>query len=460
MPIRLLSITLLSMFLAEVLIMKMLDHYGPVPVIYRALLDAFLLAVLVFPMLYFAMLRPMIRTLKQRRHAEEALLASEQRVRTLVNSMNDTVFTLDASQHYTEIFGKWMEKSGLLPQLFIGKTARDIFEPQIAEVHVQANLRALKGESLVYEWSINAAGATVAMQNSLSPIYGVDGNIEGIVGVARDITHQKRLEKQIIEAEKMMALGQMSAMISHEFRNALTSVRMILELQQESPRLGASEKKSLAVALGSLNHMDSIVQQLLNFARPAPLQFQPEEIAAVVRDGLLFVKGQIDKLQIAVEKTLEKCLPEIMLDRNQFREALINILLNAIQAISQNSASQPKRISICIRRYVIEDVLSDVDFHATSSEPALSDPAQSPGLVLPKGTECVMIENSDTGCGMEQQQLARIFEPFYTSKTTGTGLGLAMVKRCVNSHGGVIKVSSRIGEGTTFGIYLPLRKEA
>lgn len=135
------------------------------------------------------------REINERKLAEEALRESEQRFRTLVNSMDDMVFTLDDEKRYTGVYGRWVEKNGLTPDFFTGKTARDILGPESGAVHEDANNQALMGNNVVYEWSTEISGETRYYQTSLSPIRGIENKVEGIVGVGRDITQRKQAEE-------------------------------------------------------------------------------------------------------------------------------------------------------------------------------------------------------------------------------------------------------------------------
>lgn len=137
------------------------------------------------------------KEVNERKIIEEALRESEQRFRTLVNSMDDIVFTLDTEQRYTGVYGNWVKKNGLTPECFIGKTARDILGNECGAVHEEANLQALEGNNVVYEWSIENSGLTRYYQTSLSPMRDCENRVEGIVGVGRDITVRKQSEEMI-----------------------------------------------------------------------------------------------------------------------------------------------------------------------------------------------------------------------------------------------------------------------
>ncbi|MDE3057052.1 MAG: PAS domain S-box protein [Bacteroidota bacterium] len=284
-----------------------------------------------------------------------------------------------------------------------------------------------------------------------------NGKITSVLQIITDVTKRKRFEQELVHAEKLTAAGEMSSIIAHEFRNSLTSIKMILQLLRESKRAGATEKKSLDVALDSIRHMDEIVIELLDFARPKSIQTSTVKLNDVVNDGLAFVKAHVKENRIAMSKKLDAALGAQKLDSSQIKEAVINILLNAIQ--SMNGSAKQKhsgKISVVTKKIKLAETLRELVFSSEFEEPA----GHQPEIVLEKGTACALVEVSDTGSGIDKDQLHRIFDPFYTTKNNGTGLGLPMVKRTVNAHGGVMTVNSTKGKGATFRIYLPLRYDS
>lgn len=399
-----------------------------------------------------------LRDITERKFTEDALRSSEQRFRTLVESINDTVLLIDTQLKPVAVFGGWQPVTGLQPNFVIGKTPREFFGEEAAKIHEDASVRALAGEHVVYSWSVDAPKGSLHFQTSLSPLYNAKKEIEGIVGVTRDVSEQKRLEKYLIQTEKLITVAEMSAMISHEFRNALTSIRLILELQMESQHLSRSEQKSLTVALESIDYMEMIVTQLLSFSRPAPMVFEPVNVSRLIEESLALVWARLTKERILVNKMLDDSLPQLMIDARHFKEVLTNLLLNAIQAIASAGAnSQPRVISVITRRHVLDETMQDFIFaNMVNHDNVDSSSPKHPSLVMTQGTECALIEICDTGCGIKPENLERIFDPFFTTKSSGTGVGLSLVKRIVNAHHGMVRVKSTAGQVTCFSIYLPI----
>ena len=283
------------------------------------------------------------------------------------------------------------------------------------------------------------------------------GEVGAILEIFTDITKRKQLEQHLVQSEKLMATGEMAAIIAHEFRNALTSIKMILQLQQESKHLTKADRKSLGVALDSIYHMETVVRELLNFARPAPMEFKRENLGTLIDDCIAFARLRIHRQNIRVVKSVERSLPAVAVDAPHFKEALINLLLNAIQALESDvTRAGTAEISIDARRMQLTGTIVDFD---SADLPVGGDPAWSSDrreIVLPAGSECVSITVSDNGPGIGSPDLRRVFDPFFTTKPNGTGLGLPMVKRTVNAHGGIVTVKSSTGGGASFGIILPV----
>jgi len=284
-----------------------------------------------------------------------------------------------------------------------------------------------------------------------------NGENTSILEIITDVTQRKRLEQNLVRTERLMAAGEMSAIIAHEFRNALTSIKMILQLQKELQQLSRADKKSLGVALKSLYHMEDIVTELLNFGRPSPMNFHMHDLNTIIAEGLSFIRIQMGAENIKLVTSIDDSIPAMRLDASHLKEAIINVVLNAIQAIRSKEEPKAKEtITVVAKGIVLNRTLHDFGLVSSVGNPSCQSELQDEEIVLSKGTGCVLVEISDTGPGIEKRILDRIFDPFFTTKTNGTGLGLPMVKRTVNAHGGIVTAKSSRSKGTIFRIYLPV----
>lgn len=231
-------------------------------------------------------------------------------------------------------------------------------------------------------------------------------------------TELKAIQAQMFQSEKLAAVGKLAAGVAHEINNPLTGVLtnsslMLKDLPEDDPR-----KEDLQVIVSETLRCRKIVKGLLDFARQTKPQKQYLDLNQVVEDVLALVRNQASFRNIAIRLALQPTLPPLLADSDQMRQVVLNIVLNAAEAMGGSG------------------VLS------VSSSPADRD----------RGVE---VRISDTGPGIPEEARSRLFEPFYTTKRTGTGLGLAIVYGIVESHKGSLRFETETGKGTTFIIRLP-----
>ena len=239
--------------------------------------------------------------------------------------------------------------------------------------------------------------------------------------ILRDITESRRSTQQTIESERLNALTLLAAGVAHEIGNPLNSLHIHLQLmRREAEKLGGeapeSLRESIDIAQSEVSRLDSIVTQFLRAIRPARPQLHPENINGVVDEAVRFFTPEIKDREIVVEQELRSDLPLLQIDRDQMKQAFYNVIKNGFEAMK--------------RRGVLRIRTDMDDTH-------------------------VLVSFTDTGSGMSADDLGRIFEPYFTTKTSGTGLGLLIVRRIVREHGGELSVESKEGRGLTLTIRLP-----
>ncbi|RKY92734.1 MAG: hypothetical protein DRQ01_05875, partial [Ignavibacteriae bacterium] len=268
-----------------------------------------------------------------------------------------------------------------------------------------------------------------------------NGSITSILEIVTDITERKRMEKLALRAEKLSATGEMSAVIAHEIRNSLTSLKLIMQFLGDSTKIPEKETNSIKIAMESVYEMEGIVTELLNFARPRAPKFIMRDIKQILRESNSLVRYQIEQRQIQHDEKLSPGIPECLVDPDHLKAAFVNILLNSIDAISDNG-------KIIVSANLV-----------TLSEPVLDFfSEQQINVKLNEGQTVIQISFEDNGCGIPDTDMDHIFDPFFTTKTSGTGLGLPMTKRVINEHGGVITVESNDGDGSIFKVFIPYRE--
>lgn len=397
-------------------------------------------------------LQGLIIDVTRRKKAELQLQDSESRYRTLAENSYDLIFELDDSARVLYISPNVRDLLGYQVYEILMKDIKDFIHKD--DLHeVIKTLRKEEGTLVVrfrhkegdYLW-FESAGKRYRTSR---------GDVRGVI-VSRDVTERKAMEQRLIHTEKLIAIGEMAGMIAHEFRNSLTSIKMILQMKTEDENLSASEKKSFGIAINSIYHMESVIQRMLNYANPGSLEYKKLELNSLVNECLPFIEMQAAKKQIDLQLNLSQNIPAMMLNAATIKDAVINLVLNATQAFENNPLQDPKIIIVTTKYLEADRVLTDMAFNVKTEY--FRSKHRTEGrqeIIISEGTECALLEVSDNAGGIDEEHLTRIFDPFFTTKEKGTGLGLPIVKRTVNSHGGVVIVESNPGLGTTFKLYFP-----
>ena len=239
--------------------------------------------------------------------------------------------------------------------------------------------------------------------------------------ILRDITENRRSEQQTIESERLNALTLLAAGVAHEIGNPLNSLNIHLQLIEREARKidgakGAELRDSLEVARAEVNRLDSIISQFLRAIRPTRPQLRPENVNAIVEEAVRFFAPEIKDRDIVVEQELRSDLPLLELDRDQMKQAFYNVIKNSFEAMKA--------------RGILRIRTDKDDSH-------------------------VIVRFGDTGGGISPENLSHVFEPYFTTKRTGTGLGLLIVRRIVREHGGELSIESSEGKGLSVTIRLP-----
>lgn len=337
--------------------------------------------------------------------------------------------------------------AGVDPHEIIGKKCTSVFENEwiCNNCFVKNGNEKNRLKSFV-ETLKNENGEEIYIEHITVPIL-INEKIPVVLEILTDITDRKKNDEHLIKLEKLITIGETTALIAHEFRNSLTSVKMLIQLQKET---GISEEniESLNQSLNSINRMEKIVNDLLRFTRSANPELILGNVNKAIDEALRFLQPQFRKKNISLKKLFSESIPMIKIDPGLFKEAITNLLLNSFQAVSNEG-------EICVSTDIITQSKQINDFAYVSGINHAKETEQFK-ITLPKGAKVIKVEIKDNGGGIPAQNLSKIFDPFFTTKSGGSGLGLAMVKRTINQHGGVIQVESSHERGTQFTILLPL----
>jgi len=231
----------------------------------------------------------------------------------------------------------------------------------------------------------------------------------------------KKTEARLIRSEKLAALGQLAAGIAHEIRNPLTSINILIHSLTENIPSGDSHREDLKVIEEEINRINEILDRFLRFAKPAPPLLERTDVASIFEETLQLIRPRIEKQRIGVKREFQS-LPIILMDREQMKQVALNLLLNAVQAM-------PKGGNLALRGQNSED------------------------------GQWIQLSIQDSGIGISSEDMNKLFDPFFSTKEGGVGLGLSITHRIIDQHHGKIEVESTPGEGTLFTVWLPIHNE-
>jgi PAS domain S-box-containing protein len=273
-------------------------------------------------------------------------------------------------------------------------------------------------------------GKKVCLGFSTSLLRDQEDEVLGAVEVFSDLTELKQMEEEMMRMRTLATLGEMAAVVVHEVKNPLGGIKGFAELLERDLEEGDPKRRSVKKILEGVEMLDRIVKSLLDYTKPVRLQPHKMEMTKFLDETINFIQmnGTHERTDVRIVKRYQSDDLCCNLDDEQFRQILLNLLHNAMQAM-------PKGGQLT------------VDLGQESGD---LDPA---GKGMP---EKMVLRISDTGVGMSPNVLKKLFTPFFTTKEGGTGLGLSTVKKIVEAHQGDIKVESKEGEGTTVCLRLPL----
>jgi len=351
---------------------------------------------------------------------------SERRYRLLFESAADAIFILDtegeqagkivnANQAAARMHGYTIEE---LLKLKI----QDIDTPETAAKSPERIKRLIRGEWIKAEVEHSKKDGTIFPLEISCGMFEVNGH-KYVLAIDRDISQRKQAEEAIQRAEHIRTAGELATGLAHEIKNPLAGIKVTMEALSEESTLSEEDRIALSKVIDEIKRIEGLIKGLLNFARPPKPHYTGTNVNSVLEAAsqLVFKSGTRlpgNLRTIDLKKDFGRDLPEIIADPQQLQQVFMNLLLNAVDAMPGNGVVSIK----------------------TSYD---------------EKTRCITAAISDTGMGMDAAIQAKIFQPFFTTKTKGTGLGLAISKRLIEEHGGTISIESAKGEGSTFRISLP-----
>jgi two-component system sensor histidine kinase HydH len=297
-----------------------------------------------------------------------------------------------------------------------GKKAGDILpEP------CKTLLETLKTEKKVIEQEIECPvkdGRIVPLEVIATVLEEGTGDFLGYVILFRDITEILHLKKEMERSRRLASLGSLAAGVAHEIRNPLSSIKGFATFFKERYHNNPEDRKTAEIMVQEVERLNRVISQLLEFARPMDMNRRWNSIQEIIRHTLKMIEGEAGEKKISLRADIPTEPGNIFIDADKITQVMLNLYLNAISAMERGGTL-------------------------------------GVALSLPDD-RMVQIDVSDTGAGIDEENLLRIFDPYFTTKPSGTGLGLAIVYRIIESHGGEIRVESERGKGTKVTVLLPV----
>ena len=356
----------------------------------------------------------------ERRKLERQLLGQEEFRRRLLESFPDLILVVDLQERYTFVSSRVRDLLGYQPEDLVGKKISETEDhsPELAALYrdVSSGIRIFGAAEY---GARHRDGSWRTMRASASQFFDADGKIGGVIVSVRDITMEKKLEQQIVQSERLAAMGAMIGGVAHELNNPLTSILGVSELLQDSQTTDAA-RKQIGILQQQARRAAEIVHNLTYFSRPPAPGKSPVNLGEIVERTLNLHAYSLRKNNITVDFLREPTLPFVQADPHQLMQVFLNLILNAEQAIREARDRGTLRIR------------------------------------LGNNGEAVWASFHDDGPGIPGDILGSIFDPFYTTKRPGrgTGLGLSICKAVMKEHNGTIEAANAPGGGAVFTVTL------
>jgi PAS domain S-box-containing protein len=377
------------------------------------------------------------RDVTERTAMEDSLRRSEKRYREILEDIEDGYYEVDLRGNFTFFNHAMCKILGYLPADMTGLNNRSFMDEKTARRVFRAfNQVYLTGEhDKASDWElIRKDGSRCFVETSVSLLRDDRGQPVGFRGIARNVTDRRNLENQLAQSQKMEAIGTLAGGIAHDFNNILAAIAgytelALMDLKPESPL-----QSKLEEVLKAAKRAKDLVNQILTFSRKGDYEKRPLKMAMVADEALKMLRASLPS-SIEIVSDLGARDTIVQADPTQIHQIILNLCTNAYHAVRDTGG-------------IIRVELSEQDLRKGTFLP---DSGMRQGRY-------VVLSITDTGCGMSQDVMERIFDPYYTTKPKGegTGLGLAIVHGIVRSLGGGISVRSMPGQGSSFHIYLPM----
>ena len=347
----------------------------------------------------------------------------------IVQSISSGLITIDSDGYITFINSAALLLLDYEYQELVGKPLKNLFSDNREAEKVLDEL--LNKNRMFESRETNLLSRTkklIPIGFTTTLLLSDDSSHEGIIISFRDLTNLHHYRIQIERIKRLATLGEVSAGIAHEIRNPLAGIKTSAQVLEESFSPGDHRSQLVARIVKEIDRSNELLKKFFNFAKPGKPRQEFVALDILIEGVCLLLSSKMRKKEIVFEKNIESDIPDIYVDENQIEQVLINLFLNSLDAMEKGG-------SIIVKLKVVESKTENI---------------------LNNASKAVVLDLFDTGCGIESDNLERIFNPFFTTKSDGVGLGLSISSRLIEENGGRILVESEPGQGTTFKVYFPV----
>lgn len=353
------------------------------------------------------------RDITERVEAQQQLSANEQRYKSLFHYNPEPIMMMDLTGKIIKVNPRFEAVTGYSFNELLDTFVLDLHFDKITKLDesfrfVLENHRGINCEDIVLT---TKHGKQVILSCTFVPIL-INNDLVGVINYAKDLTQVRATQEQLKNSEKLSVVGELAASVAHEVRNPLTSLKGFVQLLK-----GRDDEYEnyYSIMLSELDRINLIVSELLVIAKPQDLPFQQHQIGQLLNDVKALLEAEAHYYSTEISLTVKEPLPLIYCEANQLKQVFINMIKNAIEADSQH----------------VWITIEQVD-------------------------QGILIAIKDDGCGIDSERIKHLGEPFYSSKERGTGLGLTVSYRIIEAHKGKVVVDSKVSQGTTVQIILPI----
>lgn len=354
----------------------------------------------------------------ERKRIEEALKLSESNYRLITENMQDLIRVLDGNGVVKYASPSHEKVLGYSPEVYEGELIFEMVHPEDIPLVQNKYFQIISTHTTSqFEYRLkHVHGGWIYVESQGTLVLGEDGQVEYIIVVARDISERKRIDELIRKTDKLSAVGQLAAGVAHEIRNPLTSIKGLLQIMQSE----SDKPNYIDIMLAEIDDVEKIVKEFLALAKPQASKMSPTNINVLLKHVITLISTHSILKNIEIVHVVDAELPHLYCDEHQIRQVFINILKNAVEAMSSGGVIKIQTMTC--------------------------------------GTDNVKFKFIDQGCGIPLDRIKSIGEPFYSTKEKGTGLGLMISHKIVQEHGGTFNIESAVGQGTTVEVVLPVRQ--